>query len=659
MALTTSERISIKRKSAEEIAEFIQNKRFTRQDLEELAKTDTAFADVLQRAFDLLEQLPDPDETAAFEQLKAAITNDIDNPETESKLNSYLSTWQNRPSAAANVATARTLVKRLAARKSFRELSTRMDGARQAYASSGRLTPGLGQAVRNFVQMHSSTPLCSPDIQQAGMWLQELKAMYAKEISNRWGRLFNAEGKLNSLEALDNFLRTMPVDSNMRTKADESAWEWVHRQPDLLDAANRYDAVFQQQGLHAGEVQRIRDSASQWQLYSQLDIYSIINFLEDNPDHPFADAAGARIRELKAEALAALKADPAPVSVPDFRNMLQCRYFTREELMEASGMDEEMLRTNVDNYERQLASLPPLPNSESVYGSGIGEPGLTDVVFFGIQSSGKTCVLSGLLRHDNLWFDERRYSGDYGATLRAYAQKGFAVSGTPRNFVATIKAEVSNMDPRYIYKFNLFEMAGEDFRSGIAHGMDQYGRPALSFDDMGANAAEILRTGNDKVFFLLIDPTTDYLQQSQQASAMNALLSLMFGDGNGYNPNEDIMRRVQGLHFIITKSDTLKGAGDIRELARNKVYEIINPATRKKIVDGCIQYGINASKDPAVNGHPRVFPFSLGHFTIGNMFRYDPAGASTILRVICDYCAPERRGSGAQKFRSFFTNPII
>lgn len=659
MALTTSERISIKRKSADEIAEFIQNKRFSRQDLEELAKTDAAFAEVLRHACELLEQLPDPDEIAAFGELKAAITNDIDNPETETKLNTYLASWSQRASAAANVAEAQGFAQRITARKAFRELATRMEGARQAYASSGRLTTGLGQAVRNFVQMHSATPYCSPDIQQAGMWMQELKGMYAKEISNRWAHLFGADGQLVSLEALDNFLRTMPVDSNMRTKADESAWAWVHRQPDLLDAANRYDTLFRSQGLHAGEVQRIRDGASQWQLYSQLDIFSIINFLEANPDHPFAEVAGERIRELKAEALAGLRENPAPVSVVDFRNMLNCRYFTKEELLEASGMDEEMLQSNVHNYENQLASLPPLPNSESTYGSGIGESGLTDVVFFGIQSSGKTCVLSGLLRHDNLWFDERRYSGDYGATLRAYAQKGFAVSGTPRNFVATIKAEVSNMDPRYIYKFNLFEMAGEDFRSGIAHGMDQYGRPALSFEDMGANAAEILRTGNDKVFFLLVDPTTDYLQRTQQEAALNALLSLMFGDGNGYNPNEDIMRRVQGLHFIITKSDTLRGNGDVRELARSKVHEILNAATRKKIVDGCIQYGINASKNPELNGHPRVFPFSLGRFTIGNMFRYDPAGASTILRVICDYCAPERKGGAGHKFRSFFTNPII
>ena len=448
------------------------------------------------------------------------------------------------------------------------------------------------------------------------------------------------------------------MDESIRNQADEYAWEWVNRQPDIMAAAESYDMVFRGRGAHAGQVQRLRDSQAEWQMYSQLDIYSIINFLEANPSHPFAPVAGQRIQELKAEALAAMRANPTSVPVTDFRHMLESPYFTREELMEAAGIDEAMLQSNVYNYENLIASLPPLPNSESTFGTGMGEEGITDIVFFGIQSSGKTCVLSGLLRHDNLWFDDHRYSGDYGITLKAYADNGFAVSGTPGDFVATIKAEVSQLDDKYKYKFNLFEMAGEAFRTGIAHGRDQYGRQELSFEDMGVNAAEILRSGNDKVFFLFVDPTADYRQYEDQKKAIAAMVALMFGDDNGYNPNEDIMRRVKGLHFIVTKSDMLP-PGDPREQAHRKVLEIMKSGIRDKIIEGCRRYGINASKDPELNGRPRVFPFSLGHFTIGNMFRYDPVGSSTMLRVICDYCSPERKAGFGQKFRSFFTNPII
>lgn len=659
MPLKTSEKISLKKKSAQELVGYLQSGKFELADLEELARGDSGFATVLQEALMLREQMPDPREQSDFDQLTAAVTNRVDEPETEVAVNAYLSKWDGRPYAVEHLAKARQYSERIRQRRSWKGLADRMGAVRDAYAATGQVpAPETVTAIQNFINFYGKQPMGADDVRQAADWLKEIKRMYARVVSESWKALFGPDGKLVSLQELDNFLKTMPVDESIRAQADEYAWDWVNRQTDLLGAAMSYDAVFQHRGAHTGQVQRLREGAQEWEMYSQLDIYSIINFLEANPNHPFAGVAGQRIQELKAEALAAMRANPTVVPVADFRHMLESPYFTREELMEASGMDEAMLQSNVYNYENIMASLPPLPNSESTFGGGLGEEGITDIVLFGIQSSGKTCVLSGLLRHDNMWFDQRRYSGDYGMTLKAYADNGFAVSGTPGDFVATIKAEVSRLDDRYNYKFNLFEMAGEAFRTGIAHGVDQYGRPALSFDDMGVNAAEILRTGNDKVFFLVVDPTATLRQEGEQKQALEALLSLMFGDENGYNPNEDVMRRVKGLHFIVTKSDMLP-PGDPREHAHRKVLEVLNIATRDKLVEGCRRFGINASKDPELNGRPRVFPFSLGHFTVGNMFRYDPTGSATMLRVICDYCSPERKGGFAQKFRGFFTKSYL
>ncbi len=659
MPLKTSEKIALKKKSANELVVYLQTGKFALADLEDLAASDAGFHNVLREALVLRDQLPDPNEGIEFEQLTAAVTNRVDDPDTEKALNDYFSKWDGRPYAAEHLAQARTYAERLRERKSWISLQERMAQAREGYASSGALPPGeLITAMRNFIDVHGKLPAASDDVRQTLQWMQEIKNMYSRVVSDRWAALFGPDGKLRDIRELDNFLKTMPVDDSIRAKADDYAWEWVNRQSDILGAAETYDAMFLRRGRHSGSVARLRDSAAEWQMYSQLDIYSIINFLEANPNHPYAAVAGQRIQELKGEALAAMKANPTTIPVPEFRRMLESPYFTKEELMEASGLDEAMLQSNVYDYENVLASLPPLPNSESRYGSGLGEEGITDVVFFGIQSTGKTCVLSGLLRHNNLWFDQRRYSGDYGAILKDYSDHGIAVSGTPGDFVATIKAEVAKFDDKYTYKFNLFEMAGEAFRTGIAHGHDQYGRPVLSFEDMGVNAAEILRSGNRKVFFLLVDPTAEYLQAKQQTQALEAMIALMFGDDNGYNSNADIMDSVDGLHFIVTKCDTLP-PGDPRETAHRKVTEILNLATREKLIQGCIRHKINVSTDPALNGHPRVFPFSLGKFTVGNMFRYDPTGSSTILRVICDYCPPERPGSFGRQIRSYFTKPII
>ncbi len=659
MPLKTSEKIALRKKTAQDLVNYIQGKKFSLDELSELAAEDAAFAVRLDEARQLLEQLPDPDEQHEFAALTAAVTNRVDEPETAAAVEAYLKRWQNRASAAEHVRKALMYGKRVDERKAFVPLKQRVKTEIDNYAATGRMPSAeLSTAIGNFVHLWGNLASAEADIREAHGWLSSIQSVYSQIISQEWARLFDTDGRLRGIDELENFLRSLPVDERMRRQADEVAWQWVNGQPDMMAAAERYNAVFGQQGLHSGDVSRLRDYAGEWAMYANMDIYSIINFVETHPGHPFAAAAGRRIQELKEEALEAMRRNPTTVPVQDFRRMMDSPYFTRDELMQAAGLDENMYNSNILNYENLIASLPLAPSGESQYGAGLGEEGITDIVLFGINSSGKTCVLSGLLRHDKLWFDDHNYSGDYGRILNSYASNGIAVSGTPTNFVATIKAEVSRLDDRYIYKFNLFEMAGEAFRQGIAHGVDAYGRPLIKFDDMGTNAAQILKTGNDKVFFLLIDPTVSFTQLEQQKAALNAMVSLMFGDRNGSNPNEDVMKCVKGLHFIVTKSDTLP-AGNLQQEALKRVRMILNSATCEKIIEGCREFGINASKNPELNGRPRVFPFSLGHFTIGNMFRYDPTGASTILRVICDYCSPERKGGIGMKIRSFFTTPFI
>ena len=54
------------------------------------------------------------------------------------------------------------------------------------------------------------------------------------------------------------------------------------------------------------------------------------------------------------------------------------------------------------------------------------------------------------------------------------------------------------------------------------------------------------------------------------------------------------MRRVEGLHFIVTKADTLAGGPS---QAREVVHGILNRGARESLVESCREYGINASDE--------------------------------------------------------------
>ncbi len=658
MALTSQHKISLKKSSPQELAGYINEGRFSDNDLADLAAGNPDFAKKLAEAKALVDQMPSPQENQEFERLRLAMQSAVDAPETAAALAEYLDRWGARANAVEHVAQAKEFRRRLDERAAFHALNAKVQEALDAHAATGRMpSRDTVSALNNYMQTWSGCGFAGEDVAEVRKWAASLKAVFGQVVVQKWNSILDADGKLKDISLVTDLFR-LPIDENMRAKADDLAWEWVQSGQDVLAAAERYDNIFGHRGRHSGEVARLRECADEWNMYANSNIYSVIAFLESHPDHPFAAVAGRRIQELKAEALESMRANPALIPVTEFKMMLESPYFTREELMDAAGLDEEMMRRNVEDFDNLRMSLPDEPSGETVYGGGLGEQGLTDIVFFGITSSGKTCVLSGLLRHDKLWFDNKNFSGDYGNILRAYAEKGFALSGTAENFVATIKAEVSRLDDNYRYQFNLFEMAGEAFRRKIANARDTYGHTVTSFADMGKGAPEILSTDNDKVFFILIDPTTSYVQLREQTEAVRALITLMFGKVNGYNPNHEIMNRVRGLHFIVTKADTLP-AGNLQENARKMVHRVLNEAERDILIEGCREYGINPSKDPDLNGRPRVFPYSLGHFTVGNMFRYNPEGASTILRVICDYCSPERKAGVGYKIRSFFTNPII
>ena len=101
------------------------------------------------------------------------------------------------------------------------------------------------------------------------------------------------------------------------------------------------------------------------------------------------------------------------------------------------------------------------------------------------------------------------------------------------------------------------------------------------------------------------------------------------------------MKKVVGIHVILTKSDTL---GDYVD--QNVIQDILNQqgysAVLESIKDICQKYEINKQTGFKVG----LYPFCVGKFMPGDVYTFDETDSLKILRVIQKNTIEERRTDG-------------
>ncbi len=656
MPLTAAIKHWLNRSNADAIAEKILAGPLKMPDLEAYAVENSDFSGTLEAIKLILESRPDPKEIKEFTALQNMTGDDT---ALLAAVNAYLRSWRGKPSAAAHVAEAEGMERRITEKQKFATLSAEVERAFEANRTNGALPdPQLIKAIRDFNNAYRNEDYAAAEIAQCAAWGENIRTIMGDAARRDWALLVTPDGRLADFDGAVRFMNTYSLTDNRRAMLDDLMWNWALTQPDIQAGVNRYTSVWTSGGRHMADIARVARERSDWEnTLKRANIYTLINFVERNPNHTFAGKARERIDILKRDTLDEIRRAPNAYPYENFLELRRSGVFTDAELKDAAGASDALFE-RILNLPATLAALPPSPDDSTKFGTGLGEEGLTDVVFFGISSTGKTCLLSGLLLNDRVWFDERRYSGDYGSLLHSYARNGVALHGTPKNFIATIRACVLGPDNRN-YDFNLFEMAGEAFDDRIVNGIFADGGAITRFTEMGKGAPEIFQSPNPKIFFIVVDPTKPIDERETQVRAVNKLVSLMFGEENYENPNAEVMEKVVGLHFIVTKSDTLPASdsGSRVDAAHDAVCNIVNGATQKVIVEGCKSFGINASANIYMDGVPLVFAYSLGKFTVGNIFEYDRRGSDDVLDVISDYCM-ERRSGVVNKIRNFFTTPF-
>lgn len=466
--------------------------------------------------------------------------------------------------------------------------------------------------------------------------------------------------------ALRNYLNRYP-NSIHKDELDDYMWTNTKNAP-ILRNFERYLQDLPM-GRHANEANKAIDDFSEWnEVKRSGDMFLVDDYRDNHPDSPFKREIDSLYYDLVDKTLAEMQNNPASFNYDDVKRLIEADIFTQYELIDRNLMTEQSWETlqNKDAVKQELPDLKEFVMN-SVEGTA---PEATDVFLFGTPGTGKTCMLMGLVGANGNTFERadsrltytlnlQQYGGNYAAALQSYIYEGITPGSTFGSFVTTFHGNIQETDTKgnsIDHPINLVEMSGEEFARRIADNEDA----TVSFEDMGSGATKVMSNENRKIFFIIIDPTVtsvkiQYIenvfdsegnvidQRIRTKRIDQRIILAKFVSLFTLPENQELMKRVDAIHFIVTKSDILEKNGD-RNTAAAELLSSVYGATVTALKQYCIgTKRINITTDY----EPRVFTFSLGQFYLGDVFKFTPSETLNILDAI-------RQISGGKKKKSWW-----
>ena len=513
--------------------------------------------------------------------------------------------------------------------------------------SAPRETPEDIQNVQRLVVTYINQYPKGPKLAEANDRLRSLQTEMA-EAAERQRRKADEEREQRDWEALErgnysalaNYKNRYPNSVHM-DELDDLMWTNT-RNVMNQHSLNRYLNDWPL-GRHAEEATRALNSFAEWDDVKRSgDLFLVDDYRDNHPDSPFITEVNSTYYKLRDEKLAEMKKNPSEFSKDDVERLIAADIFTQWQLIDEGLVTDESWETlqldrdlfpNIQDYQRED------PNIQA-------PADCTDIYLFGTPGTGKTCLLMGLTGANGQGYtlNMRVQGGPYASALQQYVNAGITPGRTFGRFVTTINGQVNETTRRgniVSHRINLVEMSGEEFALRIAGNQD------VAFTNMGVGATNLLANANRKVFFIIVDSTKDmvkveYVEEVKDAEGnviderirkkyisqldiLNKFVGLF-----ELPENQEIMKRVDAIHFVVTKADML---GDrtvrldrARELLKTKyagpVEQLKNYCRQTKRINYSTGY------------KPQVFTFSLGQFFLGDVFKFDTSETIKIVDTI-------------------------
>lgn len=359
---------------------------------------------------------------------------------------------------------------------------------------------------------------------------------------------------------------------------------------------------------------------------SENTILSYVNFNNKHPYSEYREDAESRIANMKEDLLTDMRRFPFKYKREDMYSYISTNALTMQDLVDKSNVLTDRGYSHIKKYPQLIMEQRDLPVSRLE--NPHSEEGNTDIYFFGVSGSGKTCVLAGLMSLTGqlgFRFDPKGPGGggNYAMELRNYARTSMLPPATDQSYIQVIDGQINDENGN-LHKISFIEMSGEKTAEFAA--IDN----PTSLEDLGTGASGLLSNDNNKVLFFVIDPTNEKNVQMGRDSSQWVMQSDVLGCVSSLlAKNPALMKKVVAVHVILTKSDTLGDFVD-QNVIQDKLNEQGYQAVLADIKSLCEQYDINKQ----TGFHVGLYPFHVGKFMPGDVYTFDETDSLKILRVI-------------------------
>lgn len=512
-----------------------------------------------------------------------------------------------------------------------------IDSQKGLYKNSLSDAELLLNAISQYIRKWEGSRPSGNHVNEANTLYDEVESFVKKkkieEEEEDWAKV-----NIDSMGDLIGHLSKYP-SSVHKQEIDDLFWDNTNKEN--ISDVDEYLQYFPD-GSHKNDAESVKKAIIVWlEVKNTNDIFEINSYIKNNPNSPFVESARILLLTLKQQEISSMKNNPSAYEVGTLMRFLNEGIFTERELI-----NQDVLTKRVIDILKDPDLVENLPDIQLAIDNSTPEckDGYTDIYFFGIPSTGKTCILMGLSRSNSLHINLAHGGGDYAAALQQFIDAGVTVPQTKMGFVATLEATINEREQNSVHKINLIEMAGEDFARKIAGNQEHI----FDFDAMGTGATDLLKNDNKKVFFLIIDPTTNVIRYNRrevvgydeetgdpiydlvkircnQQTLIDKMVALF-----AYPGNAEIMKKVDSIHIIMTKADLLGDEINREERALNEFNVKYGSNILDPLIDLCKEYNINVQ----TKYYPKLYTFSLGKFYVGGVYEYDSTDSNKLVNAI-------------------------
>lgn len=261
--------------------------------------------------------------------------------------------------------------------------------------------------------------------------------------------------------------------------------------------------------------------------------------------------------------------------------------------------------------------------------------GYTEVYFWGIPGSGKTCALGAILNTA----DRKGYleiatgpGYDYTTRLKNIFDREFSIlpSASPTETTQYLPFALrrGNEKPRSV---SLIELSGEIFQC-FYYLNANIPFPTESHEESFKTLLNFLEGNNRKIHFFFIDYNKENSAEQDDYKQSDYLQAA----ATFFNNNDVFKKTTDAIYMVVTKSDLIPGEKEQR--ISNSVSYLKDNYTSfiNSIKEKCKKNGINGGK-------LTVEPFSLGKVYFQQICEFNDETSERIIDILMDRIKPQKR----------------